>query len=335
MTPKERVQRILRREPVDRLPTHITYSRAMGDQLAGHLGVTPAELPGRLDNHLLWLELSGSTRHRKGRMIYDWWGAGRDARSESYSLLNTPLAQPETLARFAWPDPHAPGLLDEGAALIAANRGRCFILADPGFSLFERAWTLRGFEACLCDLAMRPDYTAELLERITEILLVLAQRCVALGVDAAYFRDDYGTQNYLLFSPATWRSLFKPRLARLFAVFREAGLPVILHSDGQIGPILPDLVEIGLTALNPVLPEIWDHARLKRVYGSQLAFFGGLSTQTVLPFGSPEQVRAEVHRCAHSLAADGTGLLLGPSHRLGPGVPLQNIVAMLDAFSTL
>ena len=101
-----------------------------------------------------------------------------------------------------------------------------------------------------------------LLDRITEIQLVLIQRFLDLGVDGGYFGDDYGAQKNLLFSPAAWRRLIKPRLARMFAPFLERGLPVLMHSDGQIQKILPDLVEIGLTTLNPVQPEVLEHAWL-------------------------------------------------------------------------
>ena len=107
-------------------------------------------------------------------------------------------------------------------------------MPNLGFALFERAWSLRGFEQLLMDMAVDPAYVAELLDRITEIQLVLIQRYIDLGVDGGYFGDDYGAQAGLLFSPATWRALIKPRLARLFAPFVERGLPVLMHSDGQI-----------------------------------------------------------------------------------------------------
>ena len=140
---------------------------------------------------------------------------------------------------------------------------QAFVVPNLGFALFERAWSLRGFEPLLLDLAADPAYVAELLDRITFIQLVLIGRYLEAGVDGGYFGDDYGAQTGLLFSPATWRALVKPRLARLFAPFVERGLPVLMHSDGAIGDIIPDLVEIGLTALNPVQPEVLDHAWLR------------------------------------------------------------------------
>ena len=95
------------------------------------------------------------------------------------------------------------------------------------------------------------------------------------------------------------------------------------------------MVEIGLTVYNPVQPEVSDHASLHRHYGDRLAYYGGVSTQTVLPFGTPEQVRQAVLTCAHTLAPDGTGLLLGPSHRMMSDIPMQNVTALLEAFREL
>ena len=135
----------------------------------------------------------------------------------------------------------------------------------------------------------------------------------------------------MLFSPAGWRRLIKPRLARLFAPFRERGMPVILHSDGQIQKILPDLVEIGLTTLNPVQPEVLDHNWLSATFGEKLSFYGGVSTQTVLPNGSPAEVRSAVEACRRTLAPEGTGLLLAPSHRMMVDIPLENVEAFLEA----
>jgi uroporphyrinogen decarboxylase len=162
--------------------------------------------------------------------------------------------------------------------------------------------------------------------------VALARRFVALGVDGGYFGDDYGAQRSMLFSPKLWRQLFKPRLARMFGVFRGAGLPVILHSDGDIWAILPDLVEIGLNCLNPVQPEVLEHGRLYREFGKHLSFYGGISTQTVMPSGTPAQVKAAAAACIRDLAPDGTGLVLGPSHRMQSDIPVANVAAMLEAF---
>jgi uroporphyrinogen decarboxylase len=320
---------------------------------------------------LLRLDLTHPKRvSEDGRTGYDWWGAGWDTQTEGYWHSFAPLAERENLSRFPWPDPNDPRLLDHAVRAIEEDKGQHFIAPNFGMCLFERAWSLRGFDTMLMDLVDRPAWVEELLNRITDIQVVLATRFLAIGgasrreeaweegwrrkaddrrdqslpapaavdsdppigVDGGYFGDDYGAQRGMLFSPKIWRALFKPRLARMFAVFRDAGRPVILHSDGDIWAILPDLVEIGLTCLNPVQPEVLDHTRLYREFGRHLSFYGGISTQTVMPTGTPQQVKDATVACVRDLAPDGTGLVLGPSHRMQSDIPAENVEAMLQAF---
>jgi uroporphyrinogen decarboxylase len=267
-----------------------------------------------------------------GSIEFDWWGAGWDTRTEGYWPAFSPLKDSLDLDCYPWPDPNDPALLTTAERTILRDGAACFIAPNLGMCLFERAWSLRGFDATLMDMLERPEWVEELLDRIAEIQLTLSRRFVAAGVAGGYFGDDYGAQRAMLFSPRLWRRLIKPRLAKLFAVFADAGLPVILHSDGDIRAILPDLVEIGLTTLNPVQPEVLDHAWLRNEYGARLSFYGGVSTQGVLPGGSVEEVRAATLACARALAPEGTGLLLGPSHRMQSDIPARNVEAMLDAF---
>lgn len=330
---KERVLRALRREPVDRLPTQSNYTRVMGRLLSEHFGIAEAELPERLGNHLLRVDID-HPRHTNGdgSIEFDWWGAGWDTRTEGYRHAFSPLKDSLDLDRYAWPDPNDLAILSTAERSIRRDGENCFIAPNLGMCLFERAWSLRGFEALLMDMVERTEWVEELLDRITEIQATLARRFAAAGVAGGYFGDDYGAQRAMLFSPRLWRRLIKPRLAKLFAVFVDAALPVILHSDGDIRAILPDLVEIGLTTLNPVQPEVLDHMWLQREYGAKLSFYGGVSTQGVLPNGTVEDVRAATLACARALAPEGTGLLLGASHRMQSDIPVRNVEAMLDAF---
>ena len=323
----------MRREAVDRLPAQSNYTAAMGMKLAGHFQIPIEELPDRLDNHLVRVDLQHDRRlSDDGRTAYDWWGAGWSTETEGYWHTFSPLAESEELDAFTWPDPQAPQLFDGARQTVAQRGAEYFVAPNLGMCLFERAWSLRGFDRLLLDFADRPEWVAELLERITEIQVALIRRYIEAGVDGGYFGDDYGAQRSMLFSPRLWRRMFKPRLARLFEPFREVGQPVILHSDGDIRAILPDLVEIGVTALNPVQPEVLEHAWLQREYGDRLAFYGGISTQGVLPSGTPEEVRVAAAECIRTLAPRGTGLMIGPSHRMQTDIPGANVAAMLDAF---
>jgi len=336
LTRKERTRRTLRREPVDHLPYQTNFTGAMGRLMAEHFGISEAQLQDRLGNHLLRVDISyNRPRNADGSIEYDWWGAGWDTRTEGYWHSFAPLANSLDLDAFAWPDPDAKDLLEMAHKAISAQGTEYFVVPNFGMCLYERAWSLRGFDALLMDMADRPEWVEQLFDRITDLQVRLAKRFIAAGVDGGYFGDDYGAQRSMLFSPRTWRKLVKPRLAQMFAPFIEAGLPVILHSDGDIKAILPDLVEIGLTTLNPVQPEVLDHAWLAREYGSKLSFYGGISTQSVMPQENPELVRLATIECAHSLAPNGTGLILGPSHRMQSDIPVANVDAMLDAFRQL
>ena len=127
-----------------------------------------------------------------GRTAYDWWGAGWSTETEGYWHTFSPLAESEELDAFAWPDPQAPQLFD-GARQTEAQRGaEYFVAPNLGMCLFERAWSLRGFDRLLLDFADRPEWVEELLERITGIQVALIRRYIEAGVDGGYFGDDYG-----------------------------------------------------------------------------------------------------------------------------------------------
>jgi uroporphyrinogen decarboxylase len=336
LTRKERMRRAINYEPVDRIPTQINYTAEMGLLMADYFDVQVSDLPDFLGNHMMRVNLSYPQKlNEDGSLEFDWWGVGFDTKEEGYFAAVSPLAGIDDLDTFPWPDPDDPQLLSAAEETIKKYGDAYFITPNFGFVLFERAWTLRGFEQFFMDMAVDPDFTNNLLDRITEIQLKLIHRTLDLGVDGAYFGDDYGAQKNLLFSPTMWRKYIKPRLAKLFAPFRERGLPVLMHSDGQIQKILPDLVGIGLTTLNPVQPEVLDHDWLRENFAGDLAFYGGISTQTVLPYGSPEAVQSAVASCIEKLSPTGTGLLIAPSHRMMADISMANVTAMLAAFKAL
>ncbi len=336
ITHKERMRRAISYEAVDRIPTQVNYTAGMGQKMAAYFNVSVNELPVFLGNHMIRVDMNYPQHlSMDGEVTYDWWGVGFDTKEEGYFAAESPIQERDDLTIYPWPDPNDPELLTGAEQTIEKYGDEYFITPNFGFALFERAWSMRGFEQFFMDMAIDPDFTSDLLDRITEIQLRLIDRYLDLGVDGGYFGDDYGAQKNLLFSPSMWRKYMKPRLAKLFAPFRERGLPVLMHSDGQIQKILPDLVEIGLTTLNPVQPEVLDHRWLRENFGGDLAFYGGISSQTVLPHGSPQDVQQAVSDCIEELSPQGTGLLIAPSHRMMSDIPMDNVSAMLDSFRAL
>ena len=336
MTCKERVLRSLLYEPIDHVPTQINYTAGYSQAMADYFGVSLDQLPEYLGNHIVRVDISHEGQlSDEGNVRFDWWGVGFDTREEGYFPAISPLAEAKDLDHYPWPNPYDQDLLRDAEKTLAAIGEVYFTIPNLGFTLFERAWSLRGFEQFFIDMATDPEYAGSLLDRITEIQLILIHRYLELGIDGAYFGDDYGAQKNLLFSPLMFRTLIKPRLARLFYPFKERGLPIIMHSDGQIQQILPDLLDIGLTTLNPVQPEVMDHVWLREKYGDRLSYYGGISSQTVLPYGTADEVKKTVFHVSHTLAPENTGLVIAPSHRMMSDIPLQNVTALLDAFRIL
>jgi uroporphyrinogen decarboxylase len=141
--------------------------------------------------------------------------------------------------------------------------------------------------------------------------------------------DDYGTQSGMIIAPRDWRSLVKPRLAEIYSRARRQGRSVFHHSCGNILPIIPDLIEIGLDILHPIQPEAMDPKMLKREFGRDLTFCGGLGTQRLLPRGTADEVRGEIRRLKRELGRGG-GYILEPGITVQADVPLENMVAMIE-----
>ena len=201
-------------------------------------------------------------------------------------------------------------------------------------TIFEYAWNLVGLEKFLMDLAAGAGYVEPLLDMVLEFNLEVTRILIDLGVDVILTGDDFGTQGGMLLSPRLWRSRFKDRMRTVFAAIKERDPDVVVayHSCGSIAPIVPDLIEIGLEVLNPIQPNAaaMDPAALKAAYGDRLAFFGGIDTQGVVPFGSADEVRAEVRRRIGELGCGG-GYLLAPAHDIQPEVPTANVLALFEA----
>jgi len=242
----------------------------------------------------------------------------------------------EELQAYPFPDVTAEDRYSHMADEVAAWHRRGYAvqaeIPHPSGTLFECAWLLRGLENLLIDFTVNPDLAAALLDHLTASGVGSAVRLAQSGIDILLTGDDVGTQRGMMMSPSLWRRWLKPRLADIIAAAREIkpDLLVFYHSDGNIEPIIPELIEIGVDILNPVQPECMDPARLKREYGSDLAFWGTIGTQTTMPFGTPEEVRATVRERIETVGRGG-GLLLAPTHVIEPDVPWENVVAFFEA----
>jgi len=175
----------------------------------------------------------------------------------------------------------------------------CFTVIGVAFGLFERSWSLRGFSELLMDSVAEPQFFADLIAAIAEQHFdKVFDRVLDLPVDGIFFGDDWGDQRGPIINPQQWREVLKPHYARLYAKVKNAGKYVLHHSCGSIVEFIPDLIDMGLDVLESVQPEAqgMNPYELKDRFGDQLTFWGGLGSQSIIPFGTPEALREEIRK---------------------------------------
>jgi uroporphyrinogen decarboxylase len=327
MTKREVVRQVLDHERPPYVPWNIGLTKEAREKLQRHFG--HPDLDDALQNHML----------RLGSDIGFFTNLGADRFQDVFGVvwdrsidkdIGTPcgyvLPEP-TLGRYSFPDPLDPRFFADIPERIERS-GDCFRVFQIGFSLWERAWTMRGWEKLMLDFHDHPRFVHDLLNAIADYNIAQVRGALEYDIDAVYFGDDWGMQRGLQMGPATWRTFLYPVLKRMYGVVREAGLYVLIHSCGDVDELFDDLVEIGVSCFNPFQPEVMDVASLLRQYRGRLAFHGGLSTQRTLPYGSPEDVRCETERLL-ALGREG-GYIFAPAHDVEGDVPLENMLAFVE-----
>lgn len=247
---------------------------------------------------------------------------------QDIGMVNGLLLPEATLAGYQFPEVDAEFYRTIYRRFVAKNSSR-FRLGGIGFSLFERAWTLRGMDNLLADMLEHPDFVDDLLDQIMDYNLKVIKLALEFDIDAIHFGDDWGQQQGTIMGPALWRRFIKPRLKEMYALVKKHGKFVSQHSCGDVQLLFPDLIEIGLDIFNTFQPEIMDVIAMKREYGQYLTFWGGISTQRLLPFATPQQVSATVREMCQKLGQNG-GYICAPTHDIPRDVPVENIVAMIE-----
>ncbi len=275
----------------------------------------------------------------------DSWGSGQvEVKPGDWYPGVHPLQEARTVEELdeypGWPemsDPTRVAHVREVAERLA-EEGEHAIMATPWLLFpFERAHAMQGIETFLLNMAMDRDFARELLERIARHCKELMGRFLeALGdnVDIIKIGDDLGTEQGLLISPAMYRDILKPIHADFIRFIKErTNAKVFFHSDGDVAPLIEDFIEIGIDILNPIQTSagsMSDLVSLKKRFGDNIVFCGGIDTRRVLPFGSVAEVREEVRRVMQILGPGG-GYMVAAVHTIMDDVPPENVLAMADA----
>lgn len=327
-TPRERVWTAIRHQVPDRVPWHVGYTVPMQRKLEAYFGTT--NLDDALGNHMARYRARPPFQELRPGFFRDEFGVvwnrtvDRDIGVvEEYRLTG------RSLAGYRFPDPRNPARYAPLPAFIETHRNR-FRYVSIGFSLFERAWSLRGMADLMVDMLEAPAFVDELFDALMEFDLAIVAEMVKYDIDGILFGDDWGQQRGLLFGAPLWRRFVKPRIARMYAAVKQADKALMIHCCGRVQELFPELIELGLDVFNPFQPEVMDPIEMKRQFGDRLTFFGGLSIQKLLPFGTPQQVRDEARRLADAVGRDG-GFIIAPSHDMPGDIPAENVAAFVEA----
>ncbi|MGB8646190.1 MAG: uroporphyrinogen decarboxylase family protein [Anaerolineae bacterium] len=298
---------------------------------------------GVLDRFPDWVYERNRTREPHAPWIDDWGGGQVEIESDVWYPGVHPMAQATTLQEieaYPWPDMDDPTRVahvqEEARKLREANQYA--IIGTPWLLFaFERAHAMQGMDVFLLNMGLYPDFAQALLWKIHEQCKKLMGHFLdeaGDNLDIIKIGDDLGTQSNLMISPQMYRRFLKPIHADFIQFIKQrTKAKLFFHTDGDVFDLIPDFIEIGVDILNPIqtsagrmsnLPE------LKKRYGDKLTFCGGVDTQRILPYGTPEEVRAEVRRVIDILSPGG-GYMLASVHTIMNEVPPENVLAMVDA----
>lgn len=352
MNSRERVQMALAHEIPDRCPMQISFTPEFADRLRDdmelqghrvhnpHGGGNTYELELALGQDLLLTSVGWANSYYLDDKAYvDEWGVGWDVQPYETpfgtgvytEMVHHPLSDDNAIASYQPPDPNRPELYQDAENAIVDFKEDYWIVGVTVTTILETAWALRGLEQMLFDLVKNPDLANQLLDFPYYYHLAAARKLTELGVDMIWTGDDVGSQYDMMISPAMWRRYLKPRMAAFISELRDInpGIKIAYHSDGDISPIIPELIEIGVDVLNPIQPGSMDPAYIKRQFGDRLCFWGTIDEQRTLPFGTPEEVESEVRQRITTIGKDG-GLILAPTHHVQLDTPLENFWAMVN-----
>ncbi len=338
MTRRERVRAQLRHQPTDYVPyAGLGFDPQVQQRITAQLGggawldALRARDHSHNINHRNTIFLDDWAAAKHGSEYVDAFGTTWRVDRQAYHILRPALVEP-TLTGYRFPE--ASRFLPVGwqAAAqeeIGKEQDRFLLIYLNG--IFEGSWGIRGFENLLEDLIVSPGFAEELLEGMTNLLLGLLDVYLELPIDGVLVYDDWGGQRGCLFGRERWLRFIRPRIQRVYGRIHAAGKVAVAHCCGNITELIPDLIDAGLDVLESVQPEAMDPYELKRRFGKDLTFWGGLGTQRLIPFGSPAQIHDEVRRLCAEMGRGG-GYVLAPAKSLLPETPTENASAVIEAF---
>jgi uroporphyrinogen decarboxylase len=345
VTSRDRVLTALSIHEPDRVPVALSFYPTVSPQTRGNdadaeLGTdvrfVEFEPPQEQDEFLGYLErLPSHIALGDLRILRTYFEWGYHPEKQGVE----PLAKASTIdeiSSFAFPDVSDEQRYQHLREKVQAiqSKGLAVVGSPPhlGGEIFETAQRLRGFERLMSDFFLNPELVDYLFKQLASIAAQSVAILARAGVDIICLDDDIGEPSRMMISPGLWRRFLKDHFAQIIKVAREvdSSMRILYHSDGYIEPVIPDLIEIGVNAVNPVQPDVMDPAKLKEKYGSKLAFWGTVGTASDWLYGSPSAIEAEAKERIETVGREG-GLVIAPAYDLEPKVKWENVLALVKA----
>ena len=339
MTRKERILAALNLEPVDRVPTDYWGVPEITQKLMDYLGAKDdIDFANKLGIDKIMMIDPPLVNGRQNmwdvtyKLVPIAGGYGFYEEPEFF-----PIGHCKTIddieSAYEWP---RPDMFDYSVVDEQCERYKDFVLEGSFTELTYHYGMIRGIEQMLLDFVEDPELTKYIFMKIQEFCFEHSRRILEAGdgrISITQMSDDLGNQNGLMVSPQMIDEYLRDYYDQTIAMIRSYGAKVFHHNDGAMTDIMPWLMERGIDILNPLqwhLPG-WDLKEMKEKYGDRICFHGGIDNQYVLPFGTPEEVRAEVETCLDALFSDRTGYILAPCHNVQAITPVENVIEMYKA----
>lgn len=274
----------------------------------------------------------------KEHSVIDDYGVGHEPGSEAakhMTYMRNPMKNFDSIEQFQafpYPEFHEEDNHHVVEIIKKLKQKNIASVGDMQMTIWEQSWYMRGMMELMMDMMSESEFAEYHFDRVLDISLKKAEFFVKNGVDILFIGDDIGMQSSIMMSLDLYRTWIKPRLKKLISKVKSINpeLLVMYHSCGYVEPFIGDLIDAGVDILNPVQPECMSFEKLYKEFGSKISFCGTIGTQTVMPFGTPNEIKAEVKKNLDITQGKG-GLVCCPTHMLEPEVPWENLMAYLAA----